>query len=306
MQPKKIFALLQESIVGWMASDAALHAAALAYYTIFSLAPLLILSLAMATQVFTQAAVEGKIVTAIENTVGESVAIVIQDIIVNSGNITSGGIAPAITVLVLLYGASTVFLQLRSSLNAMWGVVPRAENVSQSLIVTLKSRLLSALFALLVGCLVLASLLLNTLWTAIPRQYVERWLAPIKDFEPLLYLLASPLIFMLIFALVFKSLPKAKIRWRDVWLGSAVTALLFWLGGYLVGLYLGYSSWTSVYGPAGSLIALLIWVYYSAWIFLFGAKFTQVYANKFGTPIVPDADATFSSAQQTEELEPFV
>lgn len=306
MNPKRIFDLFQESIVGWFGSDAALHAAALAYYTIFSLAPLLILSLAIATKFFTQAAVEGEIVTAIEQTVGEPVAIVIQDIIVNSGNITSGGIAPIITILILLYGASTVFHQLRNSLNAMWGIVPKADSVPQNLIAILKARLLSASAVLMVGGLLLVSLLLNTLWTAIPQEYTEGWLDNIEGFEPLLQLVASPLIFMLIFAVIFKTLPKAKIRWRDVWPGAAVTALLFWLGSYLVGLYLGYSTWTSVYGAAGSLIAFLIWVYYSTWIFLFGAKFTQVYAYKFGRPIVPDADARFSAPQQLEELEPFV
>jgi membrane protein len=112
--------------------------------------------------------------------------------------------------------------------------------------------------------------------------------------------MASPVSYIVIFALVFKTIPKAKIRWRDVWPGAVVTAVLFWLGGSLVGIYLGYSVWTSVYGAAGSIIAILLWIYYSAWIFLFGAKFIKLYADKFGAPIIPDEDTTFVVRQPLE------
>ncbi len=298
MQMKAILDLVKESIIAWFWSDAALHAAALAYYTLFSLAPLLILSIAIATQVFSQAAVEGRIVTTTENWIGTAGATVIQDIIKNSQNYRPSGVATGISILFLLYGASAVFRQLRNSLNVMWGLAPKADALGQSILTMLKSYLLSAVAVLVVGFLLLGILILTTLWTMMPDQYYEVFITTLGEFIPLIRILVSPLVYVVIFAIIFKTLPKAKIRWRDVWAGAAVTALLFWMGSYAVGLYLGYSVWTSVYGAAGSVIALLLWVYYSAWIFLFGAKFTHLYADKFGRPIVPDRDATFVTPPQ--------
>lgn len=290
---KAVFELFKESITAWFWSDAALHAAALAYYSIFSLAPLLILSIVITTQLFSQAAVEGKIVTTIDNLIGTAGATVIQDIIKNSQGFVSNSVATGVSLLFLLYGASAVFRALRTALNAMWGVAPKAETLQQSLITFAKTYLLSAVAVLVVGFFVLGTLILNTLWVAMPEKYYEARLTYLPEIIPLARLLASPVIYVVVFALIFKTLPKASIRWRDVWPGAAVTALLFWLGGYAVGIYLSYSVWTSVYGAAGSLIALLLWIYYCAWIFLFGAKFTQLYAAKFGLPIVLDADAMF-------------
>ncbi len=293
MRPKAFLDLFKESIIAWFWSDAALHAAALAYYTIFSLAPLLIISIAIATQLFSQAAVEGRIVTAMDNLIGTAGAVVIQDIIKNSQGFISSSVATGISLLFLLYGASAVFRELRRSLNAMWGVAPRGETLHQSLMTLAKTYLLSAAAVLTVGAFVLGALLLNALWAALPAPYYQAVMRYVADFIPLARFLASPLIYVIIFALIFKTIPKASIRWRDVWLGAGVTAFLFWLGSYAVGLYLSYSVWASLYGAAGSLIAFLLWVYYCTWIFLFGAKFTQLYAAKFGEPIVPDADAMF-------------
>lgn len=293
MQLKAVVSLFKESITAWFWSDAALHAAALAYYTIFSLAPLLIISIVIATRVFSQAAVEGRIVTAVDNSIGTAGAIVIQDIIKNSQDLVSSSIATGISLFFLLYGASAVFRELRRSLNTMWGVAPRDETLHQSLITLAKTYLLSAAAVLAVGFFVLGGLLLNALWAALPQPYYEALMRYVADFIPMAQIVASPLMYVIIFALIFKTLPKASIRWRDVWFGAAVTAILFWLGGYTVGIYLSYTAWTSVYGAAGSLIAFLVWVYYCTWLFLFGAKFTQLYAAKFGTSIVPDADATF-------------
>ena len=288
-----VLKLFKESFIRWYQNEAMLHAAALAYYTIFSLAPLLIISIAIATQVFSQAAAEGKIAAAIDGYLGTEAANVVQDIIKNSRHLLPGSFATGITILFVLYGASSVFRQMQYSLNAMWGITPKAETVHQSLTVIVKEFSLAVAAILTVGFILLSSLLLNTLWTAVPQEYLHQLFPNLADLNTLFRFGASPLVFMVIFAIIFKTFPKAKIRWRDVWLGAAVTALLFWLGGYLIGLYLAYSAWTSIYGAAGSVIALLLWVYYSAWIFLFGAVFTQLYANAFGTPVVPDKDAKF-------------
>jgi membrane protein len=293
LRPSGIVDLVRESFIGWSRNEATLHAAALAYYTIFSLAPLLIISIGIATQVFSQAAVEGRIVKALDNVVGSEAAVVVEEIIKNSHYLLPNSLATGLTLLFLLYGSSSMFRQIRYSLNAMWGVTARAETVQESLITMAKNYLLSATAVLIVGLVVLASLLMNAVWTAVPEPYLQALLPNFEELVPLIRFIASPVMFMVVFVIVFKTMPKAKIRWRDTWLGSAVTALLFWLGSYLIGLYLSYSVWTSIYGAASSLIAFLIWIYYSAWIFLFGAKFTQVYANKVGRPIVPDADAMF-------------
>jgi membrane protein len=295
-KPKaNVFDLVKESFMGWWWSEAGLHAAALAYYTIFSLAPLLIISIAMATRLFSQAAVEGKIVTALEGNIGHEAAVVVQEIIKNSQALSHSGFTTIITALFLLYGASGMFRQLQHSLNTMWGIVPKAETIHQSLIITAKNYLLSAVAVLSVGLVVLGSLFINALWLAVPEQYLRTVLPNYDDLAPLARLIASPLLFMMIIAVIFKALPRARIRWRDVGPGAAVTALLFWIGSYLIGLYLSYSTWTSIFGAASSLIALLVWVYYSAWIFLLGAKFTQVYSNKYGVPIAPSKDAKFAA-----------
>jgi membrane protein len=290
---KDVFDLVKESLMGWWWSEASLHAAALAYYTIFSLAPLLIISIAMATRLFSQAAVEGKIVTALEGNIGHSAAVVVEEIIKNSQALSQSGFTTIITALFLLYGASGMFRQLQHSLNTMWGIVPKAETIHQSLIITAKNYLLSAVAVLSVGLVVLGSLFINALWLAVPEQYLRMVLPNYDDLAPLVRLIASPLLFMMIIAVIFKALPRARIRWRDVGPGAAVTALLFWIGSYLIGLYLSHSTWTSIFGAASSLIALLVWVYYSAWILLLGAKFTQVYTNKYGVPIAPRKDARF-------------
>jgi membrane protein len=290
---KDLFTLVKESLMGWWWSEAGLHAAALAYYTIFSLAPLLVICVAMATRLFSQAAVEGKIVTALQGVIGHEAAVVVQEIIKNSHTLSQNGFTTTITALFLLYGASGMFRQLQYSLNTMWGIVPQTDTIPQSLITLAKNYLLSAAAVLIVGFVVLGSLLINALWLAVPEQYLRRMLPNYEDLAPLARFIASPLMFMLIIAVIFKALPRARIRWRDVGPGAAVTALLFWIGSYLIGLYLSHSTWTSIFGAASSLIALLVWVYYSAWIFLLGAKFTQVYASRYGVPIAPRKGARF-------------
>jgi len=296
-----ILDLLIKSVSEWNRSEAPLRAAALAYYTIFSLAPLLIVSVAIASLAFSRAAAEGRIVAQIEGTVGEVAATAIQDILVNSTDVVSGSVATGIGILLSLYGASTVFWQLRASLNAMWGIAPRERTLRQNIVAVIKGRLLSAAAVLATGFVPLISLLINALWSAVPEGTRRGLLSSLAAYVPLLRLLASPVVFTVVFALIFKLLPQAKIRWREVWLGAAVTALLFWLGNALLGLYLAHSVVTSLYGAAGSLVAFLVWTYYTASIVLFGAKFTQVYANQYGVPIVPHGDARFRAAPPSRD-----
>ncbi len=279
--------MIKESLKGLNPTDVPVLAAALAFYALLSLAPLVTISVAIAGLVFNQAAVEGQIVTATADFIGEAAAVFVQDIIKNSLNTTTGGILAIVSFVFLLFAASTVFWQLRVSLNTIWGLMPNVEEGDHNYRVTLIDRLLSVVAALAVGLLLLGALLLNALAAAIFLKPVQNLLANFEWIAWLLSLVIAPVLYMLIFAAIFKLLPNAKIKWRDVWPGAAVTAGLFWIGGHIVWLYLAHSGVASIYGAAGSIIVFLLWIYASAWIFLFGAKFTQVYANKYGTPIVP-------------------
>lgn len=282
-----IFKLLKESYRGWSGDNASLLAAALAYYAIFALAPLLVIAVAVAGLVFREAAVTGQIVTQIEHLVGTEAAVVIQDLVANASQSGATVTATVLSSLLLLVAASGLFSQLRRTLNIIWGVQPAPE---QGILNIIKKRSLAFLMVLIFGLLLLVSLAVSTFVTAVGDQMGE-WLPGIGMVLPQINLLASLVILTAMFALLFKILPDAHLTWKDVLLGAAVTTLLFMLGRYLISLYLARGSATSTYGAAGSLVLILLWVYYSAQIFLFGAEFTQVYANKYGSRLKPASNA---------------
>ena len=285
---KPTFYLLRDSINSWKENDAILHASSLAYFTIFSIAPLLIIISAVVGLVFNQAAVEGLLVNEIEDLVGTEIAVFIEDIIGNSPTTTSSSVAAIIGAGVMLYGASLLFYRLELALNAMWDLVPIEIDVQQSIIAVVKSRTLSAVAALGLGVYVLIALIASALWTLIPQQILQYFFAGIDDIIiAIISLVASPIMYMIPFAIIYKMLPRAKVRWRDVWLGAMLAAILFWIGGYFIGFYVARSSFTSFYGAAGSLVAFLLWVFYSTAVFLFGATFTKSYAAMYGQPIEP-------------------
>jgi membrane protein len=284
------YVLIRETISGWLADDAFLHAAALAFYTIFSLAPLLIITLSIATQAVPSDEVEWRIVTGVEKQAGEEAAALVKDIIVNYQSSMSRNVAAGLGILVLLFGASTVFIQLRESLNAMWGLVPRTTTVRQSLVQTVVQRVVGAILALGVGYVLVAAMVINAVWAAVSTDLLGGFLAYFQILVPFLRVWTVPLVYTAIFTLLFKFMPQAHIRWRDVWLGALLTAVFFWAGGYFIGLYVARSIVTSFYGAASSLVVLLMWVYYSVLIILLGARFTYVYAQRRGRPIVPDAN----------------
>ncbi|NJN84085.1 MAG: YihY/virulence factor BrkB family protein [Caldilineaceae bacterium] len=286
---KAAFFLLRDTFYGWNRNDASTHAAALAYYTIFSLAPLLFLVIAIASRVFDPQRVTSAVVLAVDSRFGEAAGTMVQEII-ESNNLDVTGPSSVTTVIsafLLIYGASLVFLQLQAALNAMWDIMPRSETVRQSILTIAKSRLLSASLVLALGFLVLGSLIINTIWATVPHDQMDRLADFLGGLAPILKLWSSPLLYMVLFAIVLKVLPQAKILWRDVWPGAGLTAVLFWLGNYVLSIYLSYNSLSSLYGAAGTLIVFLIWVYYSAWMFLYGAKFTQMYADRIGSTVAP-------------------
>lgn len=283
---KRIFGLLKETFAEWKEDKSLKLGAALAYYTIFSLPPLLLIVIAVAGMVFGQQAVKGQIVAQFQQFVGKEHAQIIQTMVQHAALPKGGIIATVIGAVMLVLGATGVFGELQDSLNIIWKVKPKPDAGFKHVITTRLlsfSLILSIAFLLLVSLVVSAAVsafgsLLNSLWSGPPiMEYVVQVVNFILSFG----------IITLLFAMLFKILPDAEIAWSDVWLGAAVTALLFTIGKTVIGIYLGKSNMASAYGAAGSMIILLLWVYYSSQILFFGAEFTQVYANRYGTRILP-------------------
>jgi membrane protein len=253
--------------------------AALAYYTIFSLAPLLIIAVAIAGLVFGVEAARGGIAREIQGLVGRDGARAIQDIIQSARNPARGVIGSMIGIIVLFLGASGVFCEIEDALNSIWQVNPNGETGIRNLI---KARFLSFGMVLGIGFLLLVSLLLSALLAA-ATQYLGGMLPiPAVVFESLDVVLSLCFI-TLLFAMIFKFLPNTKIAWSDVWIGAALTSLLFTAGKFVIGFYIGKSVSASAYGAAGSLVVVVAWIYYSALILYFGAEFTRVYTNRLGS-----------------------
>ena len=267
--------LLRETGSSWLNDKAARLAAALAYYTVFSLAPLIVIILAIVGLAFGHRAAAGQIEAQIRHTVGAQAAQAVQDIVQNAGVHHKTGIAAAVLgVLALLLGAAGVFGQLKDALNTVWEVQP---NPSRGLLATLKNEFLSLTMVLGVGFLLVVSLTLSAGIAAVAGEAGRlapglTWIGSVLD------VLISLVVTTVLFALIFKVLPDVQIHWNDVWIGAGSTAVLFAVGKWLIGIYLGRSSVASAYGASGSLVVLLVWVYYSSQIMLLGAELTKVYA----------------------------
>jgi membrane protein len=276
-----ILAVLKKTLSAWLANNAQKLGASLAFYTVLSIAPLVVLAVAIAGAVFGEEAARGQIVWQIDDVVGSEGARVIQELLQNARKPEAGLLATALGLFTLLFAASGVFAELRDSLDAIWGVRPPWTG----LLGELKSRFFSFAMVLGVGFLLLVSLLLSAGLAAAGKYFGS--LLPVP--ESVLSAVNAAISFgfvTLLFAMIYKIVPHARIAWNDVWVGAAVTSLLFTAGKFVIGMYLGKASVGSAYGAAGSLVVLLVWVYYSAQIFFFGAQFTQVYANMRGSHVI--------------------
>lgn len=280
--------LLKETLREWREDGATRLAAALAYYTTFSLAPLLVLVIAIAGLVGGQEAARTQTMAQVQDLLGAEGREFIEGMIESASQPETGLTATLIGAVTLLFGALGVFGELQNSLNTIWEVKPKpAKDWLDGVKRFVLKRILSFTMVLGIGFLLLASLVLSAAVSALGEYIGSRW--PMADFWlGLINFIVSFLVITLLFAMIFKFLPEIKIAWRDVWLGAAVTSVLFSLGKFLIGLYLGRSEVGNTFGAAGSLAILLIWIYYSAQILFFGAEFTQVYANRYGSKIVPD------------------
>jgi len=293
MKGKEVIGLLKKTFSEWSEDKAVRLAAALAYYTIIALAPLLILIISIIGLVFGKEAAQGQIVGQISSLVGQQSAEAIQSIIANANQPKTGILATVLGVATLLFGASGVFGELQDGLNTIWEVQPKPGRGIWGII---KDRFLSLAMVFGVGFLLLVSLVVSAGLAAL-GAYLNSIL-PLPEFVMhIINFIVSLAVITLLFAMIYKFLPDVEITWGDVWIGAVITALLFTVGKLLLGLYIGKSSVGSAYGAAGSLVVILVWIYYSAQILFFGAEFTQVYANQYGSRIKPSKDA----APLTEE-----
>lgn len=286
MSPKQVWRMLKTAFQEWNQDKAARLAAALAYYTLFSIAPLLILVIAIAGLFFDSAAVREQIMSQVQSLIGGSGAEFVSTVLDNAnrpgGN--SGWIASIISVVLLLIGATGVLTQLQLSLNTIWNVEARPDIGFMNIV---RKRLLSLGMIVVIGFLLLVSLVLSSVIAGF-SEYLNNLAPGLDTLVQIVNFVVSFGITMLLFAMIFKYLPDVVITWSDVWFGAAATAILFSLGKFLIGLYLGNSSFGSSYGAAGSVIILLLWVFYSAQILFYGAELTQVYGRRFGSQIQPN------------------
>jgi len=285
MHPNAILKLCRTALSQWLADRAPQLAAALAYYAVFSLAPLLVLALAMAGTFLGEAAARGQIVGQVQALVGPESARLLVNVLEGARPPEPGSWASALSALVLLFGASGVFAQLQDALNTIW---LEQSQPQRGIVGFIGKRLLSFVMVVLVGLLVLLSLLLSAAISALSQLEGQSLLGwdLLWLWRALSFLLDFAIV-TLLFATIYKFLPDVRIAWSDVGVGAVLTAVLFTLGKALLGLYLETSGFGSAYGAAGALVVLLAWVNYSAQIFLLGAEFTQAYATRYGSQIVP-------------------
>ena len=282
--------LMRTALGDFSADRASTRGAAIAYYTTFSLAPLLLLVVAVAGLVFGEEAARGALVGQIGGLIGEDGARTLQDLMQSAGDTGQGIVSTVVSVVLLAVAATTVLAELQDALNVIWKAEPSR---ASGLWAWLRTRLLSLSLIGAVGFLLLVSLVADAALTAFGTYVLG------SDTSLLLRLLTfavSYLILTTLFAAIYKILPERRLAWRDVWIGAAVTALLFTIGKFAIGLYIGTSDMLSAYGGAGTLVLVLVWVFYSSQIFLLGAEFTKAYAFAHGSR----KDAAAPSGMQSE------
>jgi membrane protein len=272
--------LAKETVIRWTEDKASALAAALAYYALFSLAPLVLIAVAVAGLIFGQQAAEGQLYTQLAALVGDTGAKALQEMVANMHQQQGGGIvATAVGLATLLFGASGVFAQLQDSMNTIWKAKPPTTN---GIVEFLRVRLMSFSMVLGIGFLLLVSLVLSAILAAV-GGYLGAFLPGGAALGQALNATVSLVVVTALFAMIYKLLPDTPVAWRDVWLGALVTSFLFTLGKFAIGFYLGKASVASSYGAAGSVVILLVWVYYSSLILYFGAEFTHVYSMRHGS-----------------------
>ena len=296
---KSLYQIFKDAVGVWTGANAPAMGAATAYYTIFAIAPLFILILALAALCFGRDAAQHEVFGQVSGLVGEKGGEAIQSMLAAANKPKAGTIATILGLITLFVGSTGFFMQLQSAIDAIWNVRPKGGGIRNFL----RTRLVSFATLLGIGFLLLVSLIVSAGLAALSKWMngmipAEKIVWHIVDFA------VSVGVVTALFAMIFKVLPDVKMRWKDVWVGAFITAVLFAVGKIVIGLYLGRSSASSAYGMAGSIIVVLLWVYYSVQILLFGAAATRIYAERSGSRIEPAPNAEFASQAQPHGKQP--
>ncbi|RPI03530.1 MAG: YihY/virulence factor BrkB family protein [Ignavibacteriae bacterium] len=284
---KNIWLLLKDSAIAWDDDNIGQQGAALSFFTVFSLSPLLILVVVLSSFGFGREAASGHLVSQIHGLIGIEGAQLVQSMITNAYRSHSNGLAAFFSAVMLLLGASGVFIQLRDSLNTIWRVELKPTGTIHAF---LRVRLLSFALILGIGFLLLVSLILSAVLTAM-SAYLSTFIVLFADIMRFFDFVISVVGITVLFALIFKFVPAVTLKWKDAWIGAAVTSLLFSIGKLVIGMYLGNGALGSTFGAASSLVIFMMWVFYSSQIVLYGAEFTRLYAMRFGSNALPSANA---------------
>jgi len=299
---KFIFRLIYDTYNEWSHDRAARLGAALAYYALFSIAPLLVIMITIAGSVYGEAAAKGQIVNLVSDQIGPDAAIGVEQLLAGVYQAGSSLLATVVSALFLIYGATNLFSQLRDALNTLWNVRPKPyDHMLGGIVEIVRDRLLSILMVIILSIVFLTALALSASLTLL-NGWLKTLITPNTSF--LLQwgnVLTGFGVGTLLFAITFKLLPDAQIAWRVIWVGAAVTSFLFNIGAFLIGLYLGYGGLQSELGAAGSLVVIMVWIAYSAQIIFFGAKFALVYGAAIGKPIQPASYAMIVRLSQFNE-----
>jgi membrane protein len=297
---KDVFNLIKKTFSRWRTHKAPRLAAALAFYAVFSLAPLLVIAIGIAGLVLGRSTAQGSIIAQVHDLIGPNAAGLIQQMVANAGRHHASVLATIIGLLVLFFGAAGLFLQLQDALNTVWEVRPKSGAGIWSLIL---QRIISFAMVFFVAILLLAFLLLNSLLQILSKHAIGPLPGHFASM-PVIGFIVPRGVMLVLFAILFKILPDARIAWGDVWLGALITTILLSIGDILVSVYFAHSGVASIYGAAGSLVILLLWIYYSCQILLLGAEFTCVYTDTYGSAIKPEAgsvEVKVGENPQTEE-----
>jgi membrane protein len=276
---REAWRLARHAFADWLDDGAPRLGAALAYYTLFSLAPLLLAAIAIAGLAFGEEAAQGRIVAELESLIGRVGAEAVQQLVENSRRPEAGIVATIVALATLLLGASGVFVELKSALNLIWEVKAPAGVGAM-----VRARLAAFGLVLAVGFLLLVSLVVSAALSAMGRTVIGGLGEPAAAVLQALHSLVSLAVLTVLFAMLFKFLPDTEVSWRDVWIGSVTTSLLFTVGKYLIGLYLARNTLSSTFGAAASIVILMVWIYYAGQVFFFGAELTQACARRRSGP----------------------
>jgi membrane protein len=299
---RDIAGLLKDTFNNWYDHNVPRLGASVTFYTLLSLAPLLVIVVAIASAVFGRAAAEGQLVWQIGDLIGHQGAATVQALLQGAQAPGAGTVASILGGVTLVYGATSVVAELRDALNTIWCVPKRQQTGLRGLLALLMDRTLAFATVVGLGFLLLVSLAVNAFLSALGKRY-HVWLPAPEWVLQTMELFVSFSVIALLFALIYKLLPDLDLEWRDVIPGALVTSLLFSVGKVAIGIYLGKASIGSTYGAAGSLVILLLWVYYSAQIFFLGAEFTQAYAQTFGSRPCERVRRPVEIVKSTSEIE---